>query len=1321
MKKIILALYIFVLQALPAFATLYRCVDTSNGLSSKRVISIEKDLKGYMWFLTNEGADRYDGSSVSHYKFIDDNSPIHPIAGSNGFLKGKDGTLWQLGSDGKLFCYSIQKDLFELVYRFPAQNMAETNNPISKGYIDSSDQIWYFEEGKIHIYQTNLKKEIIIDGPTKETVSDIVEADKDFYYIATSKGVISAKWVGNELIYSSAPKLKDLRDPSFLYFDAKNQMLVIGTLNHGIFLYNRSSKEIHKLSQQSNNIHINRIIEDKQNSQNLLLATNGAGIYILNLQNYQLANAIEKENEIAEQLKRSIIRDLFYDDNGKLWIASYLRGIFVYSANAPYHIWITHKEQVKQSLCNSHVTQIMEDSDGDLWFATFDGVSCYFTKTKEWKQVTMSAETQLPFGNHLILSICEESPGRILAGGYMSKLYTIEKKSMSFTETHWFKKHELRNHPGHYIRSIIKDQEGTLWIGGFPNLVGYQSKTNQTFEIQLNHPVFCLAEKDSASIWVGTRNGLFVVEKQEKRPVMALNGLSDLGTINYIYQDSAAKTTYIGTQNKGLISYNNETGKIMRYTEANSALNSNRIFCILPNSPEELFISTEMGVSSLKTKEQIFTNWGEEQGLGSTSFSQGAGIRTQKGSLLFGSINGALLLSDSTSFATKDRNKMILKNLFLSYERAIPGDENSPLTYHLDDTESISLDHDENIFSLEIGSVNFDTPSSILYSWKLENFYDKWSEPSTETRIRYMNLKPGHYKLRIRAISKENGHVLEERHLNLEIKDSFAYSWKGYLINFSLALLILLLLLRYLQSRKEQQKAKEKALFLINIFNDIHTPLTLIKMPLYELISKGEISSWGKEQLQIALQNVDNLAELTKSFIHLEKEEQDETALVTTKYELNSYIKSCIKPLLFILEKKKIQISYHSEKEEIEVWIDRHKMDSILRNLFIYILKKTPKGGTITYSTKQEENRWRLTINSTHTKELLPKTNSFRNSYLWSKNVIRKQLESYRMTILLTSKLIKKHDGVIEVSQKKDKGICFTLTFPLKNREHTYKYILGTTNATTERKENKTLAHKEEEGVLLIQRKPTILLVETNQEFRQLLSDSLKESYQVIEVSTIKEAFEQIEIKQPDLLISDIKMPELDGYTLCKALKEDVKTNHIPVLLLTSETSNQSTLIALESNADKCLSKPFDKQMLLAYVSHMLESKRMQQKAFIQQYPSEWYESAKENSNKDELFMLKVTKTIKENINKEVNIDQVCNTLNMSRSSFYTKLKTLTNQSPGEFIRKLKMERAEELLRSKQYTVTEIADMLSFNDPKYFTEIFKKHSGVTPTTYMKQH
>ncbi|MGL5273764.1 MAG: hypothetical protein ACRC8J_09850, partial [Phocaeicola sp.] len=307
MKKYILFLTCLFLLLSSASATLYRCIDTSVGLSSKRVISIEKDLKGYMWFLTHAGADRYDGKNLTHYQLLDDDGQvISPFSGANILLKGNSGTLWQLGADGHLFYYSIQKDQFILEHRFPAQNLSDSRKPVCIGYIDSYHNIWYFEGSKIHIYQANKRTDMIFEAPIGKIPLSIVESGKGYYYIATKEGIIGAKWINNELIYEKISSVENIQDSYYLYYDETLQTLLIGTLNDGVFLYNENTNQVRNILQGADNVYINKIIKD-QSSDGLLLATNGAGVCKLNLITGHIEYASNDEDDTTNQLQRNVI------------------------------------------------------------------------------------------------------------------------------------------------------------------------------------------------------------------------------------------------------------------------------------------------------------------------------------------------------------------------------------------------------------------------------------------------------------------------------------------------------------------------------------------------------------------------------------------------------------------------------------------------------------------------------------------------------------------------------------------------------------------------------------------------------------------------------------------------------------------------------------------------------------------------------------------------------------------------------------------------------------------------------------------------------
>lgn len=1318
MRRILLLICLFVILVTPAVAQLYQYLDTQNGLSSRRVLSIRKDKKGYMWFLTHEGIDRYNGKQYTHYSLTANGKLLNFFPNLNTLQIDTAGVVWEIGKTGHLFKYNSLQDKFELVCDFASKDKSNSGLPLTASFLDSKDNnILLCTKNKQYLFDIDTHELIQLESPIKEEITYIAKSTNNQYFLASSHKIYCARLNHGRLEVIKHPELDNFHIVNYIYFHPETQMLVIGTLLDGIYLYNIHSRQLIDVHNGLQDINVNSIIASKENENEVLIATNGAGVYKLNLGTYELTNFLNADHNHSNKMNGNIINDIYIDDDQKLWMAVYPIGITVYSEKYPGYQWIQHSYDNPNSLIDNQVNYILEDSEGDIWYATNNGVCCYSPSTKQWTNLLSTYQHDTPNQNHVFISICESRPGVILVGGYMSGMYKIDKKNMT---TQYFIPQTLNDDtvkPDKYIRCIYKDWDNLIWAGGYYNLKSYDLDTKEMHCYNMDFPI---TNKDAHNLWIGTINGLYQFNKVNQE-LKAVNLDSELGCINTIYQ-SKKNITFIGTHGSGMWIYNNYTEKVTNYHINNSALISNNIHCILPALEDDLIISTEKGLTRFKTKEKIFSNWTKEQGLMSTSFNQAAGVHTRDKKFIFGCGDGAIELADTVTLPHQFKSKMVFDNFRLLYQKVMPGEKGSPLKEEIDDTRHIILNYDQNIFSLDVSSINYDNPSNIVYSWKLEGFYDEWTSLTNDNRIRYTNISPGKYKLRVRAILMDDHHLLEERSLFITITPPWwATFWAGilYLIIF---ILVGVIVLRYLWLRKDRNNSKEKIRFFINTAHDIRTPLTLIKAPLGEILKNENLSEQGRININLAIQNTDNLSELASNLINFEKEELYTSTVYVSRYELNNYIKNYLEQFNLYARKRQINIIFETNFESQEVWLDRNKMDSIIRNLMTNALKYTCQGGNVTVQTQKNKSHWFITITDTGIGIPANEQKKMFKSLFRGNNAINLQITGSGIGMLLTYKLIKSHAGKISMSSIENVGTTFKLAFPIKSRKYNYRIFKKADVIDP----LPVIEGNPEELVKEIKNKPakthaaSILIVEDNMELRTFLLHTLSEDYNVSDVGNGQEALDFIKERQPDLILSDVMMPIMNGDKMCNILKNNIETSHIPIILLTALNDKESIIKGLQTKADKYIVKPFDMEVLKANIANVLANREIMKKRFSQFKFNADEVSDDPTISLEQEFLLKATNIIKSSINKEMNVENLCDAMNMSRSSLYNKIKALTNDSPSDFIRKVRMNEASILLKSKRYTVSEVSDMMGFSDPKYFTDTFKKYYRVPPSTYMKQ-
>ena len=1308
---------------LPLQAQIFEYIDMDNGLSSRRVLSIQQDKQNYIWILTHKGLDRYNGKQFKHYQLHRCNNPLSFYPNLNFLYTDKDSTIWEVGKDGFVFRYDEQRDSFQLAFDLRATFPALKKAPISSVYMDSEANIWFCTNQSQYIYNYHQSKNYQLSPVISDKIICITQAEKNKYYLASEHLLYEVQLKGEQLTEIKKIQLPNVHLIDHIYYHSPTKQLIINTLLDKLFIYDIKEKQLESIGNSMKDIGVNKIIPSKKEKDVLLIATDGDGVYKLNLKQLTLNHFLKEDTHKPNKMNGSIIKDIYMDSANRIWNVIYPTGITIYTEKYPAYEWFMHSANYTNSLANNCINGVMEDSEGDSWYATSNGI-CYFD-VSENKWINFSP-SHSPNGerseNHIFTSLCESSPGIILAGGYMSSIYKIDKRTKEVT---FFQQQNIRQGegPDKYIRSIYRDNERLIWIGGFYRLKSYSLTTKEVCEYNIGYPITCITQKDEHSLWIGTINGVFVFDKLKKQAI-PLDTEFDIQCINMIYNDPSGNYTYFGTYGDGLFIFEKKTRKVTRYYDENCGLISNNIYSIVPDRNGDLYLGTENGLSFFDIKDNKFINWTKEQGLLAASFNPNAAIHSRDGYMIFGSNEGVIVLPDSIQLPETFSSHMIFSDLSIMYRTVHPGEKNSPLTQALDKTSCIELDYDQNTFSMNVSSINFDNPSNIMYSWKLEGFYDRWSPPSSDNLIRYTNLSPGNYTLRVRAILMDNHQILEEREIQILIGRPIWMTFWAFLLYALIIIGISYAIIRYQMIRRDKQISQAKINFFMQTAHDIRTPLTLIKAPLGEILKNEQLTEQGTTNLNLAIQSTDNLSELANNLMDFQKEELYSSKISVVRYELNQYIQNYMQQFKAYAEQKGIDFQYKSSFTSLEVWIDQNKIDSILQNLLSNALKYTPKGGSVTIETDHNKNRWILTIKDTGIG--IPKEDQKKLfKFLFrGKNATNQLITGSGVGMLLTYRLIKNHEGKISFSSTENVGTTFQLSFPIQSEHYQYRNEGVDQNLRTVLLQDGIVApmpEAEQTQITAHPDSPRIMIVEDNASLRLFLMKSLSDIYQVDGAENGQEAIDKIKVQQPDLIISDVMMSVMDGETMCRTLKSDIETSHIPIILLTALGDKKDILRGLETKADMYITKPFDLMVLRANISNILENREIIRKKL--QQASVNIESKTEDipmpTNLDNEFMQKVTVLVKENLGKDLTVDTLCAGMNMSRTSFYNKIKALTGMAPNDFIRNIRMQEAAALLKSQRYTVAEVADMMGFADPKYFTDTFKKFYGVPPSIYKK--
>ena len=1321
LHKFFILMGLILASLLPAKAQIFEYIDMDNGLGSRRVLSIEQGKQYYIWVLTHKGIDRYDGKRFTHYNLFRKEKALNFYPNLNTLHTDSDGTVYEIGKDGFLFRYDERKDSFQLVFDLKQRFPEFKKRPISAIYMDDANRTWFCIDQYIFLYDIAKNQVHQFTHPLKGKITSITQTHDDtIYYLAAERNLYKVSLKGNQMEKAEQIDLPSLQLIDYIYYHQPSKMLVINNLLDELFIYDPQERKLTSMGESMKDIGINTIISDRLHPDTLYIATDGKGIYRLDMKRQHLAPFLREDPHTPNKMNGNIIKDIYQDQSGRLWIVVYPTGITVYSEQYPSYKWVKHSPNNPHSLANNCINGILEDTEGDIWYATNNGVSCYKKDKDQWINfLTDDTNTINESENRIFSSLCEVKPGVILAGGYMSGIYMINKHTK---ETTFYQQHSVTpdKSPDKYIRCIYRDEDGLVWTGGFYRLKAYNPRTGLTTEYNIGYPVTTIHQRNKQSLWIGTINGIYVFNKTNHTFQPIEN--DQMGCINVVYTDSAHHT-YIGTYGNGLFILPQGKTTFTHYHTENSGIGSDNIYSITPGRNGNFYIGTENGLSFFDRTHKTFTNWTKEQGLLAASFNPNAAIHTRDGLLIFGSNEGAIILPDDIRLPTEFYSHIVLSNLKIMYRTVHPGGKDSPLSLPIDQTGLIKLRYDQNTFSLNVSSINFDNPSDIAYSWILEGFYDHWSPLASDGLIQYTNLSPGNYTLRVRAILTDSHQLVEERSIRILIGRP---AWLTFWAFLGYALIIIgiaWIIIRIKIIRHEKQVSQEKINFFIHTAHDIRTPLTLIKAPLGEILKNEPLSEKGVRNLNLALQSTENLSDLADNLINFQKESYYSSQAKVSHCELNAYLQAYLKQFEAYAEQKGITLHYTGTPQKLEAWIDRNKMDSILRNLISNALKYTPHGGEIQITAGSAKNRWTLNIEDTGIG--IPKEDQkkmFRFLFR-GENATNQLITGSGIGMLLTYRLIRNHEGRISYTSTEGVGTTFALSFPIRSER--YRYQAGnipdgilSEEEQVERIWTDVPCTISKQTVLDA---PLILIVEDNVGLRTFLAESLADTYRTEEAGNGQEALDKISITPPDLVISDVMMPVMDGEKMCGILKSNIETSHIPIILLTALGTREDILRGLQTKADMYIVKPFDLTVLKANISNLLENrelirKKLQQASIKTDPPAE---DIPLPSELDDEFIRRVTFSVKENLGGDFTVDTLCAEMNMSRTGFYNKIKALTGIPPNEFIRNIRMQEAAILLKSQRYTVAEVSDRMGFADPKYFADAFKKFYGVPPSVYKK--
>jgi signal transduction histidine kinase/ligand-binding sensor domain-containing protein/DNA-binding response OmpR family regulator len=1345
-------------------------LDISNGLSHNQVNAILRDNKGFMWFGTMSGLNRFDGYNfkVFRHKIGDSTSLSDDLV--NGIMDGPDGKLWINTSGGQNIFDPVTGIFFTNTATY-LQQLSMLPGNVLDIVRDTLGDYWFLQpEQGVTRYRVAARKaqRVIQSQPNQQAqeITDIAIDSRNKLWVVRRNGVLEQVNATTHRVMASYTALFNSNQGALLnyrlFVDAAGGVWIFAlSEQRGVFYFDPVSGNpagagpvLHHLHTGAakgtlNNNLITGIQQD--NSGGIWISTDHGGINIVNTKTWQVRYLVNNADD-SKSLSQNSINAIYRDQAGIVWVGTYKKGLNYYHEGIIKFPVYRHQPSDQWSLPFDDVNRFVEDDKGNLWIGTNGGGLIYFDRQHgTWQTFKHNAANTNSISNDVIVSLCIDHEKKLWIGSYFGGLDCYDGQRF----THY--KHDP-DVPGsisdNRIWEIYEDAQRQLWIGTLSGglnrfdrdkKIFHHYKTGDPNSILSNY-ITAITEDREGNLWVGTGFGISVLNRKTDRFVYYNYNISDSASLSNnniitFFEDSRGMM-WIGTR-EGLNLYDKVSGGF-RHFRMEDGLPGNVILTILEDDEHNLWISTPNGISKAvvsatgpghKNMYLQFTNYDERDGLQGREFNENAALKTRRGELLFGGANGFNIINPRAITHNTFIPPVVLTD-FQVFDKSIEVGEvinkRVLLPQNISAAEQLVLKYYENVFSLEFAALSFSNPEKNRYAYKLEGFHKDWfATDGRQRKATFTNLDPGDYVFRVKA-SNDDG-LWNEQGVALRIRILPPF-WKTIpaFILYALLLAAILVFARRLiiqrarmRFRMEQQKKEADQLheldmmklkFFTNVSHEFRTPLSLIMAPAEKMI-KQATDEGQKKQFQLIYRNAKRLLGLVNQLMDFRKLEMQELRLHPATGNIVHFVKELVYSFTDIAEKKNITYTFHASIEELDISFDPDKLERIMFNLLSNAFKFTSEKGTVAVAMGRQEveEQQYVQIKVSDSGIGIPKAEQdkiFERFFQYeTPGSILNQGSGIGLAI--SKEFVRLHNGMLTVDSEPDKGTTFTILLPVTTPAENLAPLAGTEMVINTAHEEKEQAEAHEKGT---RRKPAVLIIDDNEDIRFYLKDNLRRSYIVYEAMHGKEGWEKARRHQPDLVVSDIMMPEMNGIELCRKIKSDPHTSHIPVILLTARTAEEQKLEGFDSGANDFITKPFSIEILQARIRNLLLQQETMRRLFQKQI--EVNPSDISITSVDEQFIRHALEEVEKNIsNPDFSVEDLSRSMHMSRVALYKKLLSLTGKPPLDFIRSIRMKRAAQLLEKSQLNISEIAYEVGFNNPKYFARFFKKEFNVLPSEY----
>ena len=1290
-RFIIAAFFLFIHVCYSSNVKFYD-INTIHGISMREIASVCKDNNGFIWASSKAGVLRLTDNSYHLYPLPYETPNIIYTK----LLYEKD-SLLAYTNNGQIFYYNAVSDRFDLLIDI-RKPLNDSHLMLNRIVIDNNGAILIAASTGLYKYQEN---KLIQLGKEKYTdVYDLVWYDETHLLI----GAVNGFWLMNSYSLSDRQLFNFKTDNrlkiSNLFYDKADDMLWVGTSSEGLYMFDvaktmLTKSPLHPFPKQP----INTIKANTDST--MLVGIDGQGIWELSKKGNSILNIYKENADNPLSLKGNGVYDIYVDPHKRVWVCTYSGGLSYFDQGSTEITQITHQINNTNSLSNDNVNKVIEDSRGNIWFATNNGVSSWDVSTNRWHTYYQNEQAKA----QVFLSLCEDVNGNIWAGTFSSGVYVID--GLSGREiAHYSSDDGYSSLTNNYIFDIFKDSHGDLWLGSPLGQIFHYIESENRFMEYPFQPVYAFAELSPGDLLLACTYGLALLNKKTGETRTILDGylLHDLLIIG--------DDVWMATSGNGLVRYNLRDNKVDKFT-TDAGLPSNYVNSLLREG-KYLWLGTESGLCQFDIEEKNVMVFSSLPPFFNVSFNQNASLKLSNGQLIWGSNSGALMFEPDAVLFSPSSGRIFFQDIIIS-GRSLRDNEFVTIDSPLDELKELSLKYNQNTLTLEFLPIGTTSLYS-KFSWLMEGIDEEWTQPANSRAITYASMPSGDYRLKIRMYDSSMKQIINERSILIHITPPWWNAAWFRLAMFLLVGAIVVLALRYYINRIRQQHTEDKIRFFTNMAHDIRTSLTLINAPIEKLNKEKNLSAEGRYYLNLATEQSDHLSYVANQLLDFQKVDIGKGQVffvMTDVVRIISQRKSMFDATAI---KHKISVEFNSNRETYVTAVDELKFEKVIDNLISNAIKYSHPEGKVLINLTCDANRWVLEVKdqglgiSANAQKKL-----FREFYRGD-NAVNSTIVGSGIGLLLVKNYVAMHNGTISLESKENEGSRFHITIPYKEVP-TLSPSLANEVHQADIEEYHTPVEQETitESHTATDQRDSLLIVEDNETLQEFLQQSLQHSYKIDAAKDGEIAWSMIRKRVPDLIISDVMMPNMDGFELCRLIKSTYETSHIPVILLTALNEKSQQLQGLGLGADDYLTKPFDMTLLNQRILTIIQNRKIVREKALRLIDEEENEPIYMNEL-DDKFVKKAVSVVNANMdNTQFNKDTFASAMNVSSSLLYKKIKSLTDLSPIDFIKSIRLNHALKLIQTGTYTVTEVSELCGFSSVKYFSAAFKAYFGKSPS------